>query len=324
MRFLVTGTSGFIGTSFCERFASLPGKDIVGIDRRPPRETFNGVRYSSVELRNDDAVSRLVRHEEPEVIVHFAAQARVDPSLTSSVTTYRDNVEATINLIAAAESLGNRLERFIYASSETVYGNASSYPTKEASPLNPSSPYAASKAACELLVTRALGDRALVLRSGMGYGPRSDPTAQVVGKFVTRALRNQPLLFPRSVPRDRHPTRDVNFVTNFLDGLDLAIKAGASGTFNVASGQEVSILTLAECVVDLVGQGSVEFADEFSYRAGEPGQRTWLDISKAEETFAYRPKMLLPEGLRTSIDWYRSHPDYFGNRGPDSVVVRSQ
>ena len=258
---------------------------------------------------------------QPEAIVHLAAQARVDPSLISAGPTYRDNVEATINLIAGAETLGNRLDRFVYASSETVYGAAPSYPTKENTPLNPGSPYAASKAACELLVTRALRERSLVLRSGMGYGPRSDPSAQVVGKFVTRALQDKPLRFPQDVPPEHHPTRDMNFVGNFLDGLELAVAADASGTYNVASGQEVSILALAELVVKLVGKGTVEFVSDFAYRPGEIGQRTWLDVSKARGAFGYHPKVQLPEGLRETIQWYRAHSSILPQAEPASPTV---
>jgi nucleoside-diphosphate-sugar epimerase len=163
MKFLVTGTSGFIGTSYCDRFSNRHDHDIAGIDRLNPHERFGRVTYFSVDLRHSKAVSSLVKELEPEVIIHFAAQARVDPSLSSSVETYRDNVEGTINLIAAAEALGNRLDRFVYASSETVYGSSASYPTKEGAHLNPESPYAASKAASEFLVTRAFRERALVL-----------------------------------------------------------------------------------------------------------------------------------------------------------------
>jgi UDP-glucose 4-epimerase len=117
MRFLVTGTSGFIGTSLCERLSSRSVHDVTGVDRLTPREVFDGVEYCHIELRNSNDVTGLVQEARPDVIVHLAAQARVDPSLRSAEPTYRDNVESTINLLAAAESLGNRLERFVYASS---------------------------------------------------------------------------------------------------------------------------------------------------------------------------------------------------------------
>jgi UDP-glucose 4-epimerase len=316
MRVLVTGTSGFIGTSFCERFARRGPFQVFGVDRLTPRNRVSGVQYHVIDLTYEYEVSSLVASVEPEVIVHLAAQARVDPSLASSRPTYSDNVVGTLSLLSACEKLGSKLQRFVYASSETVYGPASRYPVAEETPVNPQSPYAASKAACELLVGQALKEKALILRSGMGYGPRSDPRAQVVAKFATRALRDQPLFFPRDEPRGGHPTRDVNFVENFLDGLGQAVTASASGTFNVASGREVSILDIAHLVVDISGSGSVVFTPEFTYRPGEEGLRTWLDISKAKDAFGYSPRISLEEGLRRTIEWYRANPAYFDQDAP--------
>lgn len=314
MRVLVTGASGFIGTSFCERFGTDPGVEVVAVDRRAPMERFPRVEHVPADLCDGPAIRRVLERSEPEVIVHLAAQARVEPSLASVFPTYSDNVTGTVNLIGAAEHFTPKLERFVYASSETVYGPAARLPSDEASPLHPDSPYAASKAACELLVGRAFPQKALILRSGMGYGPRSDPSAQVVARFITRALRGRPILFPADSPAEGHPTRDVNHVSNFLDGLGLALSSGATGTFNIASGREVSILELAQSTVDAVGAGQIEFTSAFRYRRGEAGLRTWLSVEKAKHAFGYMPKVSLDHGLRSTIGWYRTHPDYFAER----------
>ena len=286
---------------------------MVGVDRRTPRESFDDVTYVVGNLTDASFVRKLVSETQPDAIVHLAAQARVDPSLVTASPTYSDNVVATLNLIAAVEELGGRLNRFVYASSETVYGDTTEFPSKETSPLNPQSPYAASKAACELLVGRALPGKALILRSGMGYGPRSDPGAQVVGRFIRRASQGKPILFPRTPPPEGHPTRDINYVSNFLEGIELALRAGVTGTYNVASGREVSIPELADAVIRAVGMGSVLEAEGFAYRPGEAGARTWLDVSRARDDFGYRPRVQLEEGLRTTVGWYRSNPDYFGD-----------
>lgn len=316
MKILVTGTSGFIGTSFCERFARSRQFEVVGVDRAAPSESFAGVEYHTIDLTDRRAVRGLVSAVSPEAIFHLAAQARVEPSMARASPTYYDNVLATVNLLDAVESPGPGLDRFVYASSETVYGRADSYPSREEDRPNPQSPYAASKAACELLVSAALRGKALVLRSGMGYGPRSDPRAQVVARFATRALEGRPILFPKGLAPDRHPTRDLNHVQNFLDGVELALRSGASGTYNVASGREVSILTLAERVVAEVGSGSISFVDDFRYREGEEGLRTWLSIEKARDAFGYRPRVTLDEGLAATVDWYRSHRQFFAPVAP--------
>jgi len=236
--------------------------------------------------------------------------------------TYSDNVLATLNLIAGAEALPRRKPTFLYASSETVYGDTTIYPSVEGAPLNPLSPYAASKAACELLVTRAFPSKSLIIRSGMGYGPRSDPSAQVVARFITHSLTGRPILFPEGTPPSAHPTRDVNFVGNFLDGVELALRAGANGTFNVASGSELSILELAKAIVRVVGRGEIVMTSRFKYRPGELGARTWLDTSKAREAFGYVPQVGLNEGLRRTAEWYESNPDYFAPRIRAPVPTR--
>ncbi len=308
VRVLVTGSSGFIGTSFCERFQRRNGFEIVGVDVVEPRERFGGVEYVVLDLGDRKGVRRLVGRYEPDVIVHLAAQARVEPSLVDPAGTYQTNMVSTVNLIEAAIEQ-DQLDRFVYASSETVYGPADTYPTPEDAPLRPCSPYAASKAACELLVRNANGLPHLILRSAMGYGPRSNPREQVVAKFIVKALSDEPIRFPQGLPESQHPTRDINHVQNYLEAMERGLAEDVRGTFNVGSGQETSILCLARQIVELAGSGSLEFDSAYAYRPGEVGLRTWLDTRKAEATFGYRPKVSLDEGLRATLAWYEEHPD---------------
>lgn len=322
MRLLVTGSSGFIGTNFCDRFRNSRQYDLVAVDCREPRERFPHVKYVTTDLRDRQAVRRLVLAEEPGVIVHLAAQARVEPSLLNPIDTYDRNVVATLNLLDATLQLRNKLECFFYASSETVYGPSDRYPTPEDSLLRPQSAYAASKAACELLVRNTNGLPHLIFRSAMGYGPRSNPREQVVAKFIAKALRQEPILFPQDVPAHRHPTRDVNYVQNYLDAMEQALAAGAEGIFNVGSGEETSILDLASEIVELVGRGSIAFDAYFLYRPGEIGLRTWLDTSRANEAFGYQPKISRKEGLLGTLNWLSRNQGYWaeGETGRNAAI----
>ncbi len=313
VRVLVTGTSGFIGTNFCERFGGSRRYDVVGVDCREPGETFPGVQHVTLDLRDGEAVRRTVLKLEPDTIVHLAAQARVEPSLVDPIDTYRRNVVSTVNLLEAALALGNRLDRFFYASSETVYGPAHRYPTPEEETLRPQSAYAASKAASEFLVRNANGLPHLIFRSAMGYGPRSNPQEQVVAKFIAKALSDEPIRFPQGLPESQHPTRDINHVQNYLEAMERALAADARGTFNVGSGRETSILCLARRIVELAGSGSLAFDPAYAYRPGEVGLRTWLDTRKAEAAFGYRPRVSLDEGLRATLAWYTEHPDQWSS-----------
>jgi UDP-glucose 4-epimerase len=306
LKVLVTGSSGFIGTTFIE--ACSEAYEVHGLDRREPAERIATAKYHLGELSNADEVSTCVRGIAPQAIVHLAAQARVEPSFEDPVSTFRDNVLGTINLIRAALQLGSSFRKFLYASSETIYGPSIAYPTPETAVPNPQSPYAASKAAAEHLVRSSFDGRALILRSGMGYGPRSDPRVQVVAKFIQRALRDEALPFPVGLAPGDHPTRDLNFVSNFVDGARLALDSGVSGTFNVASGREISVLELAHEIVRKAGKGRIDFTPAYQYRRGEKGLRTWLDISKAKEAFGYSPRVDLDEGLGRTLQWMKSQP----------------
>jgi len=279
---------------------------VHGLDRRDPKGRVENVVYDRVELLEPDQLSAQVRKADPEAIVHLAAQVRIEDSFADPSATYNDNVVGTVNLIRAGLGLGAKLRRFVYVSSETVYGPAAVYPTPEDAGVNPQSPYAASKAASEFLIRGAFEGRALILRSGMCYGPRSDPRFQVVARFIERALRDEALLFPASLPAADHPTRDLNYVANLVDGLRLAVESDATGTYNIAGGREVSILDLAKAVVGRVGSGRVEFSPNFRYRRGEEGLRTWLDISKAKDAFGYAPRVELTEGLDRTIGSMRT------------------
>jgi UDP-glucose 4-epimerase len=308
VRILVTGAAGFIGTTYCERLAHDRNHDVIAVDRLDPRERFDGILYQTLDLTQSASVQKVVRTAQPDAIVHLAAQARVDPSLIDPIPTFRDNVLATINLVSAARKQSPKTPNFVYASSETVYGPSTTYPTNETTPLNPQSPYAASKAATELLVRSGVPDHHLIIRSGMGFGPRSDPRAQVVARFIETALRDGDLLFPPDSEEVKHPTRDVNYVSNFLDGLDMGLAAGVSGTFNIASGEEHSVLEIATRVIEIVGQGRIRETSDFQYREGEVGLRTWLDISRAQRTFGYSPKVRLVDGIRRTAEWMKAHP----------------
>lgn len=289
-----------MGTSLAEKLAETQAK-VVGVDLVPPREQFCSVVTG--DLLDKVFVRGTLAWFQPDVIVHFAAQARVDPSLKDPVYTYRANVEATINLIELAMLTKARL---IYASSEIIYGEADRYPTKEFQNFRPDSPYAASKAAADLMVQQANGRgcKTVVLRSGMGYGPRSPPS-QVVTKFILNCMDDKPLLFPDGPVR--HPTRDANFIGNFVKGVVQVIdNPDITGVFNMGSGHETDLLTLAEKVIKAVGKGRIEYRADYPYREGEEGKRTWLDITKAHDAFGYNPQVPMSDGLNITHNWLLS------------------
>jgi len=315
MKILLSGASGFVGTTFCEHFHKK--YDLVGVDWNPPKEKFPNVKYYQADILDLNQLKEVFFKENPSRVVHLAAQARIDASLINPIGTFQINVTGTINMLEMAKLMN--LDQFIYVSSEVIYGVAESYPCKEIQSFKPDSPYAASKVSGDVITQNAKGVNWVVARPGMGYGPRSNPKEQVVARFLWNIIHGKPLLFPSATPhhpeyaRDsiQHPTRDLNYIGNFMDGLDLVIEKDARGIYNLASGRETSILKLAEIIIDVLGEGEIVFDPNFHYRAGEDGMRTWLDVSKAQAELGYDPKVSLEEGIVITYQWLKKNLDYW-------------
>lgn len=310
-KIFVTGGSGFIGTTFVE--AHRKDYDLVVIDRVPPRERFDSVEYRICDILDRDRLLQVVLEAEPDFIVHLAAKARVDDGMRDPVGTARTNVTGTINTLEAA-SIAPGLDKYIFVSSETVYGNVPVFPTpEELGPGKPISLYGATKAASDLITQQWPGLRTVVARSAMGAGPRSSPAEQVTSRFIKNVLDGKPLRFPTGSVV--HPTRDVSPAWNFVQGIANIIEHGdASGVYNLATGKEISILELAETVVRVMGRGEIKFDPDFHYRVGEAGFRTALSIERAERELGYKPVVSLERCIELTASWMERNPEYWSQR----------
>lgn len=327
MRVLLTGASGFIGATATEALGDR--HEIVGLDRVAPKERFDDLpgyeatSYRLVDILDRAELRRTIVEAEPDAIVHLAARARVDDGVRDPVGTYRVNVEGTINVLEAAAACPD-LQKCVVISSEAVYGPVETYPTPEhLGPGKPNTAYGASKGAADLLAQQFPGVNVIVARSAMGAGPRSSPAEQVTAKFIQNVLLGKPLRFPaeslfRPGLRDAsffHPTRDVSAAWNFVTGLGQILETPrAHGVYNLGSGREVSIHTLAEEVIDALGQGEILYDEAYRYREGEVGLRTFLDISRARKDFGYDPRVSLKACIRLTADWMKNNPSYWSRK----------
>lgn len=298
MKILVTGVSGFFGVNFYTRFNKK--YEIIGIDKRSPPQEFPNLTFYRVNILSVPRLYKVFKEERPDKVVHFAAQSHINESLLNPIETYRNNVIGTINLLHIAKKMN--ITQFIYISSDIIYGKAKRYPCKENHSINPDNPYAASKAAGDFLTQNITGIRCAVLRPGLSFGPWSDPMSNVVAKFLWNVIHDKPLLFPAD-KNIKHPTRDINYIENTIDGIELAIEKNAYGVYNIGSGREISILDLAEKIINITGKGKIVFDPNFKYRFKEIGMRTWLDINKAQTELGYRPKVSLEDGLKKTYEW---------------------
>jgi UDP-glucose 4-epimerase len=327
MNVLVTGGAGFIGGHLAERFVG-EGHDVVVLDSFEPfydvglkRHTVEVCRdradaaegsYRLVEgdVRDAETVSRLVA--DTDYVYHQAAQAGVRPSVENPRKYDEINVDGTLNVLDAAREAG--VERVVVASSSSVYGKPESLPYTESGRTAPVSPYGASKLAAERY-TCAYGEvydlPVVALRYFTVYGPRMRPN-MAISNFVSRCLNGEPPV----VYGDGQQTRDFTYVDDVVRANRTLLREDAADgeTLNVGSGDNISILALAEEVRD---QLAPDLEVEFAERHDADAEHTHADVSKARELLGYEPTHTIREGVAAFIEWYRA------NRGWYEPLIRS-
>jgi UDP-glucose 4-epimerase len=240
-----------------------------------------------------------------DVVFHEAALASVPRSVKDPLETHAADATGTVIVLDAARRAGVR--RVVYAGSSSAYGNRPNPSKRETDLPDPLSPYAAAKLAGELYCqafASSLGLETVVIRYFNVFGPRQDPNGEysaVIPKFVVAMLAgNRPVIFG-----DGFQSRDFTYVENVVRGNLAAAErpAAAGGVFNVACGKQCNLLELVAAINRVLGT-KIEPAFEPA-RAGDV-RDSLADITAAREVLGYEPTIDFDEGLRRSIDYYRS------------------
>lgn len=308
--YLITGIAGFIGSALA-RAVLAQGDQVRGIDnlstgnRENLSEILNRIDFHKADLLDLDAVHKACRGV--DYVLHEAAIPSVPKSVMDPLGSNRANVDATVNLLVAARDA--EVKRVVYAASSSAYGDTPTLPKREDMPPNPNSPYAVAKLASEYYMIsfyRCYGLETVCLRYFNIFGPRQDPSSPysgVLAKFITQMLNGeQPTIFG-----DGNQSRDFTYVDNAVDANLLACKAPAGEVagrvFNVATGRRIDLNQTFRALKKLIGYtGDVKYGPE---RAGDV-KHSLADMSRAETHLGYRPKVDFEEGLRRTIEWYRS------------------
>lgn len=291
MKFLVTGGAGFIGSHLVRRLSARGPVTVLDDLSSGKKENLAGLNIVFLKGSILDPAPLAEACAGATHVFHLAALVSVPESFAHPALCQEINVEGTRRVLAAAAQAG--ATRLVLASSCAVYGDEPAMPKTETSPVAPASPYAESKLAAEKLCAKAPLP-AVALRFFNVYGPRQDPRgpyAAAVPKFLEAARAGQPL----TIFGDGHQTRDFVYVDDVTAALEhAALTSSMSGVYNVASGQSVSVLRLAELVLALTGLRS-----EIRHAPARPGDilHSSASIGKLRAT-GWQPSHDLAAGLQ--------------------------
>jgi dTDP-glucose 4,6-dehydratase len=312
-RVLVTGGAGFISSSFIRHLLRATPYEVVSLDAltyagniENLAEVIAHERLSFVhgDIRDSELVRRVVA--EVDVIVNAAAESHVEKSIAEGAREFvTTNVEGTQILLDAMREAP--VERFILISSSEVYGTARYAPMDEEHPLEPRSPYAATKAGADRLAYSywvTYGLPIVVVRPFNNYGPRQHPE-KVIPRFITQALDGEPL----TVHGDGGASRDWLYVDDDAEAIEALIEAPldrvAGETINVATGVDLSVGEIADLVLELLGQPP-SLREHVEERPGQV-RRHIGSTDKAAALLGWRARTSFEDGLERTVAWYRDN-----------------
>ena len=312
MKVLVTGGAGFIGSNFVRFFLhARRNVEIVNFDKltyagnpESLADVAQDPRYNFIrgDITDRNTVDELFR-QGFDAVVHFAAETHVDRSIEDATPFLKTNIIGTQCLLEAARNFPGI--RFIHISTDEVYGSAPAGAAfKEDSPLDPRSPYAASKASAEHFVTayaNTYGISAVILRCTNNFGPYQFPE-KLIPLMIANANEDKPL----PIYGDGMQERDWLFVEDYCRAIDLAIEKAAPGSvYNVSSGVSQPNLKIVRTILQFLGKPD----SLIQYVQDRPGhdRRYALDSGKIRRELGWHPLVSFEDGIRKTIDWYRAN-----------------
>ncbi|OOF82568.1 dTDP-glucose 4,6-dehydratase [Rodentibacter ratti] len=329
-KFLITGGAGFIGSAVVRHIIENTQHSVVNMDKltyaanlESIKAAENSLRYvfEQVDICNRVELERIFDKYKPDVVMHLAAESHVDRSIDGPVAFIETNVIGTYTLLEVARAYWSNLSdekkqtfRFLHVSTDEVYGDLANKETlfTETSPYNPSSPYSASKAASDHLVSawyRTYGLPVIITHSSNNYGSYQYPE-KLIPLMILNALAGKPL----PVYGNGQQIRDWLFVEDHAKALYKIMTQGKIGeTYNVGGCNEKTnievvhaICTLLEELAPNKPKGVKKYQDLITYVKDRPGHdvRYAIDVTKVSRELGWKPQETFESGLRKTIEWY--------------------
>jgi len=321
-KILVTGGAGFIGSAFVRLFLNRDcpqavkglslDKKVVVVDKltyagdlKRLEEVKGKYKFYKADICDKKRIESIFKKEKPDIIVHFAAQTHVDRSIIDATPFIETNVKGTQVLLDIARK--HKIRKLVHISSDEVYGDIEKGKFTEDSPLKPNNPYAASKAAADLLIKsyiRTYGFPAVIIRPCNNYGLWQYPE-KLIPLAVLKILKNEKI----SLYADGRNRREWLYVEDCAEGILKILKKGKIGKiYNLGSGCEMENIVVASMLLKILNKesGMVEFVKD------RPGHdiRYSLDSSKVRREINWSPKFNFIDGLKLTVEWYLGHKDW--------------
>ncbi|WP_074036154.1 dTDP-glucose 4,6-dehydratase [Exiguobacterium sp. AT1b] len=315
---LVTGGAGFIGGNFVQHMVSeYPDYQIFNLDlltyagdlvKHKEIENADNYKFVKMDIADRDAVMNLFETEKFDYVVHFAAESHVDRSITHPEIFVKTNVMGTQALLDAAKAIG--LKKFVHVSTDEVYGELDFDPATfftEDTPLQPNSPYSASKASSDFLVRayhETFGLPVNITRCSNNYGPYHFPE-KLIPLTISRVLNEQKV----PVYGDGKNIRDWLHVKDHCSAIDLVMHEGVNGeVYNVGGHNEKTNLEVVQTIIKELGK-SEELIEFVTDRLGHD-KRYAIDPTKLE-TLGWKPTYNFDTGIAQTIQWYLDNKEWW-------------
>jgi dTDP-glucose 4,6-dehydratase len=316
MKLIVTGGAGFIGSSFV-RMALLDkwADQVVNLDKLTyagnlenlqPVDHLPGYKFVQADICDGEKIDQLFASEQPDAVVHFAAESHVDRSIHSPAPVIQTNFNGTFSLLEAARK--HKLARFVHVSTDEVYGSIDEpFDADENYPLRTSSPYSASKAGSDLLALSYFTTYKMnvsVTRASNNYGPYQFPE-KLIPLMISNALEDKPL----PVYGDGQQVRDWLYVEDHCRAIRAVLEQGGAGEiYNIGGNCSLPNLEVVHRILKATGKPE----SLIKWVTDRPGhdRRYALTNEKLTSATGWKPEMDFDRGLAATIHWFRSHAEW--------------
>ena len=333
-KILVTGGLGFIGSNLIKLLIAKK-YFVINLDKISYASNFYNVKefsnskkykFIKADLNNKSKIINIFKKYKPDVIFNLAAETHVDRSIDSPFDFIKSNIFGVFNLLESFRKyyLLNKSSKLIHISTDEVYGDVLNGRSKENDTYKPSSPYAASKASSDHLVSsyvRTFGIPAIITNCSNNYGPRQHPE-KLIPKLIYNILNNKSLpIYGKGLN-----SREWIFVNDHCEALIQVSKKGKIGNFyNIGSNLNLNNLKLTKCLIQ-IARSKLKIGEnvKIKFVKDRPGHdlRYALNSAKIMKNLKWKPRVSIMKGLEKTFDWYLKNPNYYSKLKKTDITRR--